>query len=148
MTAAQRAMATAMIYPDPEKGGRGKKGSVTKTHAEMAGVSQRRISSGPPSPARRCRRRRFHKFVSSSRRACHLGAAVRDEVTKLDEACNDVQIAIRGDPYILRIKVPLGFVKGLRERLAVQRENLICQFWRIADDDAGLQSAPACTIGI
>jgi hypothetical protein len=31
MTAAQRAMAVAMIYPDPEKGGRGKKKTVEAT---------------------------------------------------------------------------------------------------------------------
>ena len=37
----QRAMAVAMIYPEQEKGGRGKKATV---NGEFSGVSQQRIS--------------------------------------------------------------------------------------------------------
>lgn len=36
MTASQRAMATAVIYPEPAKGGRGKRSG----HAERLGVSK------------------------------------------------------------------------------------------------------------
>ena len=36
-------MAVAMLYPEPEKGGRGKKGNGTKA-AETAGFSYRRLA--------------------------------------------------------------------------------------------------------
>ncbi len=41
MTKGQRAMAVAMIYPEPEKGGRGKKGAGS---GEFSGLSHQRIS--------------------------------------------------------------------------------------------------------
>ena len=42
MTKGQRAMAVAMIYPEPDKRGRGKKGASGKL-AETAGFSKRRL---------------------------------------------------------------------------------------------------------
>jgi hypothetical protein len=43
LTKGQRAMAHAMIYPEPEKGGRGKKSAVLNS-AETAGFSSRRLN--------------------------------------------------------------------------------------------------------
>jgi hypothetical protein len=42
LDAARTAMALAMLYPEPDKSGRGRKGSATKRAAETAGVSDRR----------------------------------------------------------------------------------------------------------
>ena len=42
MTKGQRAMAWAMIYPEPEKGGRGKKSSVTEEFVSSALISNAR----------------------------------------------------------------------------------------------------------
>ena len=41
MTKGQRAMAVAKIYPEPEKGGRGKKGAAC---GEFSGVPTQRVS--------------------------------------------------------------------------------------------------------
>ena len=43
LTKGQKAMATAMIYPEPDERGRGKKSIATKS-AETAGFSQRRLN--------------------------------------------------------------------------------------------------------
>lgn len=41
MTKGQRAMALAMVYPEPEKGGRGKEGKLAKSLGEFSGESVR-----------------------------------------------------------------------------------------------------------
>ena len=43
MTAGQRAMATAMLYPNPEKGGRGKRSEAAKAKATL-GLSSMLLS--------------------------------------------------------------------------------------------------------
>jgi hypothetical protein len=73
MTAAQRAMATAMIYPKADKGGRGRKAN------EIVGFSSQRLSY--------------------ARTVVHLpviAQAVLAGSKSLDEAYNDVQIATGG----------------------------------------------------
>ncbi len=70
-------MAVAILYPEAEKGGRGKKGSQSKRAAEIAGVSHRRVQQA-------------RQVFGFSR---ELAAAVRDGAKKLDEALEEATTA-------------------------------------------------------
>jgi hypothetical protein len=72
MTAAQRAMATAFIYPDPEKGGRGKKNSSVSEGFSSTRLSMARavLAHSPP-----------------------IASAVLAGNKSLDEAYNEVRLS-------------------------------------------------------
>jgi hypothetical protein len=74
LTKGERAMQIAWLYPK-EKGGRGHKGSASQRAAETAGVSERRVEQ-----ARQV-----------LRHSLELAIAVRDGITKLDEALDTVK---------------------------------------------------------
>jgi hypothetical protein len=65
----QRAMGLALLYPEPEKGGRGKKSAVN-TATETMGVSKSRVEQAR----------------AVARHSLELALAVRDGIMKLDEA--------------------------------------------------------------
>jgi hypothetical protein len=76
LTNGEKAMSIALLYPEePETGGRGKTGSQSKTAAEIAGVSERRI-------------RQARQVLRFSR---DLALTVRDGVTKLHDALQKVK---------------------------------------------------------
>ena len=70
----QKAMQIALLWPQPEKGGRGKK---SKNHKETLGFSSMRLSQA-------------RAVLAHSR---ELALAVRDGTTKLDEALKEVKAA-------------------------------------------------------
>ncbi len=77
MSKAQQAMRIALLYPEPEKGGRGKKGKASETD----GFSQSRLKAA-------------RSVLAYSR---ELALAVRDGGKKLDEALAEVKAAIDVD---------------------------------------------------